>query len=245
MAVRSCSPSATRSPSGCPHISRLEQLRAGGPASASTPSRAGYPHQGGADPTTGLGAVTSMRQRFGDTESCIVGPDHDAGFSVWRGHATHPRNARCDRSGHREQLWVNVHLPRTPGVQQAWEHRVERGGGGAAGPAVRARLGLDRRPPDRNHGLRRRSPHGGPYAGPWRPPSPPCSEALQVGAKKVASPASRGPARASERRVAQRGIRADGARPAPRHERPSPSPPVRSCLSTCRDGFRSARWPPR
>jgi lysophospholipase L1-like esterase len=74
----------------------------------------------GADPTTGLGAVTSMRQRFGDTDSWIVAlGTNDAGFSSGAGTQLIREMLDAIGPGHRV-LWVNVHLPRTPGVQQAW-----------------------------------------------------------------------------------------------------------------------------
>ena len=79
----------------------------------------------GADPTTGLGAVTSLRQRFGDTESWIVAlGTNDAGSR--RARVTQLIREMLDAigPGHRV-LWVNVHLPRTPGVQQAWNTSLD------------------------------------------------------------------------------------------------------------------------
>ena len=79
----------------------------------------------GADPTTGIGAVASMRQRFGDTDSWIVAlGTNDAGFASGTGPQLIREMLDAIGPGHRV-LWVNVHLPRTPGVQQAWNTAVD------------------------------------------------------------------------------------------------------------------------
>ena len=197
----------------------------------------------GADPTTGLGAVTSMRQRFGDTDSWIVAlGTNDAGFSSGAGTQLIREMLDAIGPGHRV-LWVNVHLPRTPGVQQAWNTALNqvaaerpdqlfvldwasiaaRQTGIMAFDGVHLTAGATRS---------------------WRPPSPPRAKRSKSAPRRSRL---RPWARSSLRAAC--GAAGDSCRRRPSGsstpERPSPSPPVRSCRSTSRDGFRSARWPRR
>ena len=156
-----------------------------------------------------------MRQRFGDTDSWIVAlGTNDAGFSSGAGTQLIREMLDAIGPGHRV-LWVNVHLPRTPGVQQAWNTALNQ----VAAERPDQLFVLDWASiAARQTGIMAFDGVHLTAAGYalMAAAVATASESLQVGAEQVASPAGE-PARASERCVAQRGFVPTGARPASRH----------------------------